>query len=77
MDVPVETDPGSLQSQTIAFYEDEHIDKKTLYINNFDSTLSGNYTCHSAKNTTSLIITEGILNYNFMDGIIFCMFSFV
>ncbi len=62
IDVPVETNPGSLQSQTIAFYEDVNDNTKTLYINNFNNTLSGNYTCYSAKNRNSIIVREGTWN---------------
>ncbi len=59
INVPVETNPGSLQSETITFYEDVSDDTKTLYINNFNNTLSGNYTCHSAENRISIIVREG------------------
>ena len=47
-------------TQTGAFYVNERLTTNTLYINNFNDTLSGNYTCQSTKDTKSIIITTGM-----------------
>ena len=40
----------------LAFYEDIHTTTKNLYLYNFDSSLTGNYTCSSTEDTKSLVI---------------------